>query len=243
LKHKPAPIEVSFLPCPRCKIPHHREVPCEQAEVAEIQIRSARSFKKPQATKRVRLSRETRKKINAGDHPQLTFDASIECPVKPGDIIQITALLWIEITKIRRDLKAMRWIIDYIEHNERPRFLRQRTHAADFEAMRERNEGKIDSEKDSAAAEESGYTTSTGSAMSAEPEVVPRDYQQQLTADSRRQHLADWEADQMIIREAISRLRDNPAIKERDSELRFLETQLERIDVKVRRGQATEEAA
>lgn len=243
MKHKPAPIEVSFLPCPRCKLPHHRDQACEQAEIAEIQIRSARSFKKPQTTKRVRLTREIRKKINAGEHPQLTFKVDIECPVQSGDVIQITALLWIGITKIRRDLKAMLWVVDYIEHNERPRFLRQRTHAADFKAMKERNEGKIDSEKDSDAAEESGYTTSTGSAMAAEPEVVPRDYQQQLTDQSKRDHLAAWEADQEIIREAISRLRDHPDVGQRGSELNLMEAQLRRIDVKVRRGQAREENA
>lgn len=238
MKHKPAPIEVSFLPCPRCKIPHHREIPCEQAEAAEIQIRSARSFKRPTTTKRVRLSRETRTKLTRGEHPLLTFMASVACPVQQGDVIQITPLLWIGITTIRRDLKKMEWIVDYVEHNERPRLLRQRTHALSFDAMKDRHAGKVDVIKDAEAAEESAYTTSTGSSMTNEPEAVPRDYAEKISIEAKREELRPWETAKQNIEAQITELEQDPVIGKRGSELRFMKTQLERIDQKVREDEA-----
>ena len=78
--------------------------------------------------------------------------------------------------------------------------------------------------------------------MKGEPEAVPRQYQEELSEESRRDHLAIWEAERATIEASIARLRDNPAVAKRDSELRFMQTQLKRIDAKVRRGQANEAA-
>lgn len=206
----------------------------------EIQIRAARSFKKTPKTKPVRLSREIRKKISAGDHPRLTFPFEKDCPVESGDRIWITRLLWIEITTVDRDGLERRWVADYIEHNERPRLLRARAHAADFDAMKDRLDGKVDRAKDVEAAEESGYTTSTGSAMKGEPEAVPREYQEQLSEGRRRDHLAAWEEQRTTIEEAVAKLRENPEIN--NVELGIFERRLNRIEKQIRRGEANEAA-
>lgn len=207
-------------------------------ETGEIQVRSARSFQKPQTTKAVRLSRETRTKISRGDHPQLTFPMVKACPVESGDEIRITSLLHIEITKIKTDRMNQLYVVDYIEHNERPRLLRARAHAADFDAMKERIEGKSDSEKDELASEDSHYTTSTGSAMKGEPEAVPRRYQELLSEESHREGLRPWETARVEIEGQIARLEEDPLVGKRKSELKFLKTQLQRIDEKVRREAA-----
>lgn len=201
-----------------------------------IQVRSARSFQKPKAKKQVRLTREIRSKINKGEHPRLTFPVDTACPVEAGDVIQITPLLWIGITTIGRALDH--WAVDYIEHNERPRFLRARTHAADFDAMKERNKGKTDVEKDLAAAEESSYTTSTGSAMNSEPEAVPREYADQLAVEARAEELRPWEASRAVIEAEILRLEEDPTAGKRRSELRHLKNTLDRMDGKLRREAA-----
>ena len=206
----------------------------------EIQIRVARSFKKKLERKPVRLSRETRRKISGGEHPRLTFPFGKPCPVEPGDGIWITKLLWVEITKVDRDGLEERWVADYVEHNERPRLLRARTHAADFDAIKERLDGKIDKARDIEASEESGYTTSTGSAMKGEPEAVPREYQEQLSEGRRRDHLAAWEEQRAAIEEAVAKLRENPEID--NVELGIFERRLKRIEKQIRRGQAKEVA-
>jgi len=217
MKRKPSPVTV-YLPN------------------GEIQIRSARSFRKPQLTKRVRLSQETRKKIGRGEHPHLTFPVDAPCPLEPGDVIQITPLLWIGITTISRALDH--WAVDYVEHNERPRLLRERTHAADFDAMKERTEGKTDAEKDAMAAEESAYTTSTGSAMRGEPEAVPRDYTELLAAEASREELRPWETVMTEIERQIERAEEIPVSSKRRSELKFMRTQLQRMNEKIRRDAA-----
>ena len=84
----------------------------------------------------------------------------------------------------------------------------------------------------------SKVTAEESVAMAGEPEAVPRDYAEKLAVDSARHELKPWETARVEIEGQIARLEDDPLVGKRRSELKFLKTQLQRIDEKVRREAA-----
>jgi hypothetical protein len=137
----------------------------------------------------LRLTREQRVEIFAGNYPRIAFPGDRPCPVGPGDVHRLSAKVSIAVLGVRRHRKTGEHILQYAVRDDRPRLLRSGVRDFDFDAIRRSyDEHGMPAEPDAEVIErarvEGAYTTSPRAALPGEPEAVDDDTLRRHTADA-----------------------------------------------------------
>lgn len=66
----------------------------------------------------MKLTREQRSALFAGDPPRITFPGDAPCPIKPGHVEVLSAHVKFEVTGARRNKKG-EWVLVYTLYNNR----------------------------------------------------------------------------------------------------------------------------
>lgn len=139
----------------------------------------------------MKLTREQRVMLFAGEHPRISFPASEPCPARVGEVVHLSREVEIEVLAIV-ETKTKDWRIDYVLRDMRANLMRRVPPVHD--AKREAERGDPGPEELRRAARESAVTHSPLEAVPGDGgELVEPEVQAEFTMEAIQKDLSRQE--------------------------------------------------